>query len=211
MWYKHINPPTFVAFFAALAGLILFNRLSAIAKIALVLLFLNVITDVYATYLAEHDVNNHICYSILTTVEHVLIILSYSAIYRNNNIKFIFYGLSLLIFVCSVLNLLFIQGADSFNTFTFVPIGLIVSILSYLRIRSSILNEDKFQYQFSFWFAAANFQYFIIVAPILSAVLAANEMSYSLSISFKQVNNTAYIIWSVLISIGFICQEKKTI
>ena len=149
--------------------------------------------------------------SVFTSYEQALILYIYSY-FKNEKI----YKTGLLILCVgliqfSVYNLTSLQGVNRFNTFTFVPTALIIAVLSYFNVRQLIISENLVFQKTSFWFSVANFQYYIIVAPVMSAVLWANEISINLGVSLKQINNISYCIWAILIAIGFLCQKKKTI
>jgi hypothetical protein len=209
-WYEDIYIQTYVTAAAIIVGAIFLRRLLLVYWVVWGILWANVIVDVYTTYLAFNSLNTLPYNNILMLSEGMVIILLYYIHSPFTTGKRILLYLSLIYLIFSIINFVFIQGEDNLNTYSIMPCGLVIAILSYLNIRMFITSETFFK-SLLFWFSVANFIYFIVVIPSLSFLPIANNISYELGASLKVINDTAYILWSLIISIGFICQKKRAI
>ena len=211
MWWTKIHIHTYFVLASGIVGLITHSRLPLTFRIVVYLLFINVAVDVTATYLIKQKkLETSQLYNIFTVIEHIIILLIYSTQYKKNRKIFIL-GFVIVLIGFAIFNQQNIQQSIDFNTYTFIPTALLISILSYLLVRKMIIEGDTLYPSMLFWFAAANFVYFTIAVPILSAIPFAWKISISVAKSLAYVNYTAYALWAILIAIGFLCQKKKSI
>lgn len=211
MWWTKIHIQTYFVLASGLIGLITYNRLPLAFRSIMYLLFINVVVDVVATYLIEQKkANTNQLYSNFTVFEHIITLIIYSIQYtKKERILVLLFSIGLIGF--SIYNQKNVQQSLDFNTYTFVPAALLISVLSYLLVRKMIIEGGTLYTSMLFWFAAANFVYFTIAVPILSAIPFAWKISISVAKSLAYVNYTAYAFWAILIAIGFLCQKKKSI
>lgn len=212
MWWEDIYIPTYFTIAAILAGVVKLRRLSTISKLVLVILILNLVADLYTTYLSYHSVNTLFYNSLHTGVEQLFILwIYYSTKIYNKQKRLLLYTI-IIGGLLAIYNIFFWQGPKQFTTYTFIPFGLLIAFLSYINIRYFIISNIAVLSNIIFWFSIANFVYFIVIVPIMSFLPLAIEISLDLAKTLKMyTNNIAYGVWSVLIAIGFICQRKKTI
>ncbi len=213
MWYEKILFSTYFVLGAILVGVTLLPRLSLFAKLILFLLFANAAVDIYATYSATVlDKKTTGLYSIYTAIEFAFIVYIYSKTKLNNKHKPIIYLSIITVLVFSIINLKFIQGAETFNTYTFVLGGFLVSIFSYQKIRNAISNDILNATDILVWFSVANIIFYLGALPVLlSAPIFEDRTLKDLGNSLFIIKDVSYSFWSAIIAIGFICQKKKSI
>lgn len=212
MWYNHIYLQTYITAIAVVVGVFYMRQLSTLAKLILLLVFANTAVDVFATYIDKHlGFSTHLTYSIFTVCEIIYIVFIYSKEFTENSQKFQLYGLIICIFIFSLLNLVFVQGYHTFNTITFSIAGLATAILSYLTIRREIKHNTIRPDNILVWFSIANLVFYLGSMPVMTLITIQEEIVPSLMKSLLSIKNLVYSIWSILISIGFLCQKKQMI
>lgn len=197
---------------SSLLGIIRFYSLSLAEKLALLILTLNVIVDVFATKDALKNVNNTMLYSIFTLFEITMTITIYAV--ENKKINLTLPLLPLLIF--AAYNLLYLQGPNEFNTFTYIPGCLLVFVISYLNIRKLLLLDKLTSKNFIHWFYIANFIYYSLTIPSiinLPIVTKINAQINVLAIGkyFLDVNKILYSIWAVTLGMAFLWKPRRNI
>ena len=180
-------------------------------RLILLIVVLNVVCDLYATYLAEQDKSTAFIYNILNPIEQSFAVLILSTTYPQQSISILLKSIGVLLPISAIINIVFFQGFEKYNGYTLITGGLVVAIISYIKTREYITIDKINLNNELLWFTIASFIYYITTGPVLSVIPVTNEISYSLSDNLLYINDVAYILWSTLITIGFICSRKKTI
>lgn len=210
MWYKEVLFSTYFATAAFIVGVILLPRLSFISKTILLIVFANIITDLYSTYLSiQLNKSTHFLYNIFTGVEYTAMLLinlykPHSSLYRKFLSGSIFFLITLYLFN------FYKYGIEDLNTYLYAIGSFIVCIFSYLRIRFTITSDNVEFSNILIWFALANITFSVGALPIL-LITPIKGIPNSIANDLFVIKDIAYSIWAVLITIGFLCQKKKTI
>lgn len=205
-WYLDIRIQTFFTLMCGIVGLFKINRLLPFEKIILFIVWQNFFVDLYATYLANQKTPTASLYNINLLVQHLLTLYIYSRCTTN---KAIIYLTGLIIFVGSFINMLFFQKG-LFNTYSVFPSLIFISVFSYFILRKQITAEGTPYLGPFFWFALANLFYATISVNILSSINLALEIDIEVARTLFNINYISYIIWDVLIMLGFLWGSKKT-
>lgn len=209
MWFYDIHIQTYFAIAAGIAGLSRINFYIKGELLIIAVVFINIIVDLLGTYMAFYSIDNLWCYNISSTIENTFILILFSL--NTNPLKSkMIKSVLILMLVFSIVNMFYIQKYNNLNTYTFIPASLFIVYLSYSSLLS-LINTEAMYSNLLFWFSLACFIYYSLMITVLSALPLALEVSYSLALALKQVNNIGYMLWSVLLLSGFLWTRKKTI
>lgn len=179
----------------------------------LLILILNIIVDLVAIKLSAQFKNNSFCYNLLNPIELILTLIIYYNYFPSGNIKKIL-AISMSTFLLfATLNVVFIQNFFlEFDNYTFFTGGIIVSVFSYFVWRNEIQNNDVISpHNIIVWFAAANFAYYTLTIPIMSAHNWLSFYSKDLAFPIYAINKVIYGIWAIIIGTGLLWKRQTTI
>ncbi len=192
---------------------ILFNRPKYL-KLFSIFIFISISIEWYAWHLARHLHSNNLwLYNIYTLFEFIFLPLFYSFIIESKKIK---YFVQYFIFIYPFLffiNIFWIQGFYTFNTYSYVLGSTIVLFLIIIFFREILFSNNKMvlSREPTFYISSAFFLFFLIEIPytILLPYFAthANTVSMALIWILKILNILLYI----LLSIAFLCKPKNQI
>lgn len=174
------------------------------------IVWINILVDILAKILAIKESSSEMLYNISAPIEQMLTIFIYSKGVNSMRIRNIHLLTISLIFLSSLSNYWFVRNPYGFHSYTIVFSGIAVATFSYWQLKFAINHEDPWR-SVIFWFSLANLIYYFIMATIIVSLPLANEISNDFAASIKAINDTTYIIWSILISIGFIWNKTKNI
>lgn len=206
MWYLDIRIQTFFTLMCGIVGLFKINRLLPFEKLILFIVWQNFFVDLYATYLAYNKIPNALLFNIHLLVQHPITLYIYTKTLTN---KWLIYLTGFIILVGNIINISFFQKC-SFNSYSIIPSLTFVAIFSYFILRKQITTEKNPHLGLFFWFALSNLFYATISVNILSSTSYANEIDKELAMTLFNINYISYIIWDVLIMLGFLWGSKKT-
>lgn len=178
----------------------------------LIIFLSNIVFDLIAINLGKQKINNSFCYNLLNPIELILTLIIYYNYFPSGNIKKIL-AISMSAFLLfAILNIIFIQNFfTEFDNYTFFIGGVIVSVFSYFVWRNEILNNVISPHNIILWFAAANFIYYTLTIPIMSAHNWLSFYSKDLAFPIYAINKVIYGIWAIIIGIGLIWKRQRTI
>lgn len=205
-WYLDIRIQTYFTLMCGIVGLFKINRLLPFEKLILFIVWQNFFVDLYATYLTNQKIHTASLYNINLLVQHLLTLYIYS---RGTTGKLIIYLTGFIILVGSFINMSLFQKY-SFNSYSIIPSLTLVAIFSYFILRKQITSEKSPHLSLFFWFALSNLFYATISVNTLSSTNYALEIDVELALTLLNINYFAYIIWSVLITIGLLWDPKNT-
>lgn len=207
IWPLDIRIQTYFTLLCGIVGLFKINRLLPFEKLILFIVWQNFFVDLYATYLAVQKTPNGWLFNIHLLVQHLLTLYIYSKTSTN---KTVVYFTGVLILAGSVINMSFYQK-DSFNTYSIIPSFILIAVISYYILRTQIIIKNDFTINALFGFILANIIYSAISINVLSTIPIITKAEFEeVAFPLFTINYFAYIIWSVLISIGFLWNSKKT-
>lgn len=212
MEINFINIPTVFILATLVIGFLRYKSLSKYELLILVIPSLNFIADVVSSVLINRHISTNFCYNLLIPIEISLTLFIYSKHLIKKKSRILVFVTMLIFLLFSIINLLFIQEFISeFASYNFFLGGILVCMFSYLVWREEILDGIISPKKVILWFAAANFIYYTISVPVMSAnnwlVLYLKEMA----IPIYLINSINYAIWSVFLSLGLLWKNRKAI
>gem|GEM_PF-1562943 len=116
--------------------------------------------------------------------------------------------LSIAIFlILAVTNLLSWQGSDQLNTFTLLPMGILIAIISYVIIRKQVLSADIRSAPLLGFFVG-NLTYYTLSIVALSAIPILINLDLTQALNFKHLNDASYSLWSICIATGIVWTKR---
>ncbi len=203
-----VKLPTVICIVVGIISTFYFRKLNTTERLILLVVYLNIITDLIAIYLADTlKQDNGIIYNIFCPTEKIITLLIYYLnAFQLSNKRLNILGV---LFVCLFSLYGFIANpATHFHTEVYILSGFIVSILSYLQLRQ-IIQEKAKQSTAIFFFAIANLVYYTLMVSSVSASPFAYELSEDFGKAVMIGNQVAYSLWSILILIGLLWNRTK--
>ena len=176
-------------------------------KLMTIVIWINVLADLIASYLADHYGSNGIVYNILTPLEKLLTLGIYYIYAPNRIFKKAIIGVSILILLISLIAFYFSSSSRVFHIQPFLWTGLILAILSYMLIRKYLTSKKDFNL-LAVWFAFANLLYYSMVVSSLGAQSIAVSFSLELARLLGYGNDIAYSLWSLILLISVLWIKK---
>ncbi len=174
--FNTINPVMCVVFITFIAGFLFLNLKLKINQILFAILFINATTEILSIYLEIKNQSVSTLYNFSILLHHTLwLFLLYSLI--KSKIALV---VTILFFVFSVLNVLFFEGLDEFNCYTFV-VGSLLYVILFLYESFRQLKKENLL------FFVLN-PFILIFAPVLFL------LGMSFMFSFKDIELTSTII-----------------
>jgi len=212
MRFGLIDTPLFIAFGGFLFGIFQFGKLKHWERLILLVLLLNVVVDLIAIRLTVLNKQTVFCYNIYVPIEFLIMLLVYYLYLKPGKTRRMLVYVIPLVVLYAVFNGLFLQDINNeFASYTFFIGGFIIALFSYLIWKQEVQEKDIDSRNIILWFSAANFLYFIITIPALSANnwLVVHDTDKALPVQI--INVVMYGIFSIIISLGFIWHQKGTI
>jgi len=155
--------------------------------------------------------SNNICYNLLNPIEIVLTLVIYYQHIKSQHIKNLTIKAIVIFLLFTLINAFFIQGLFlQFASYTFFLGGIVVCIYSYLIWRKEIYEDELSPNKLILWFATANFLYYSVSVPVISAnnwlVIYSKEISFTVFI----INGVNYSIWAIVIGLGILWKVQAS-
>lgn len=194
----------------SLIGILRWKRFIYYEYLILIIFLSNLVIDLYTYHLSMQNKSTIIYYNILTSVEIIITLIVYYIYLNQEKIKK-YIGFSIILFLIMIITnwITFSNIFLSFASNTFFLGGFMVALFSYFVWQNEIEKGVLSTSNTILWFSAANFIYYIIAVPVMSANnwLVANSDNWAFSV--HEINLVMYGIWATLVGIGFIWKQKK--
>ncbi len=190
---------------ALVSGLVSAKRLKWDGYLILLLVFLTLAAEIYGSYLKSMQQHTTAHYNLFMIVSRLYIAGVYTFFLTSSSMrKWACLGI-LVIGAISAYNYGWEQGADTLNTYSIAPVGLLSFAHSYLIGRNHLTGKLPVSSPM-LGFAAGNLAYYTLALPVICAMPLLNR-DIALPLKYS-LNDTGYILWSLCISIGFIWKKK---
>lgn len=193
-----------VTFLSVFMFIWFFNRFSKMERLVAVIIFLYAGADFTASIMAAYKIHNLWFYSIVLIPQ--LLLVTYALTYKladHRKRKFLFL-VSILIAISHCVNIIFFQGMETLNTYTYIPGNTWISVCAFLYLKEQIekLEINPFEHLFT-WFALATMIDHVGSIPILLTLSwpVFNEITSAGLVVFNQ---GLYMFWYLIISFGLI-------
>jgi hypothetical protein len=203
--------PILMAAFTAIIGTFRIKSFLKNEYLILVILWANTIIDIYATNMSLKEQNNSVLYNILIPFEVILTLGIYYFYIQKVFIRNMIFINIIIFTLFSLLNLIFFQNFYSeFASFTFFIGGFLISLFSYFLMRYEVENKIISGSNLILWFAFANFLYYLVSVPVMSANNWLVEYSKDMALPVHGINLFIYGLWALVICIGILWKNNQT-
>lgn len=177
-------------------------------KVILIILGINLITEIIGAYLAISYTVNGFIYNVSAPITRILTLMLYAHNYNNTSGKVLTNtGIGVVILI-SIIGALHYPTFQEFHYGAYVISGLVIAALSYLHLRAIALDKAG-QSLLIFVFSLANLVYFTLMASSMSAYGLANQISNDFGRTILFLNQLAYGLWSVILITGILWKKKQ--
>lgn len=197
----NIRLQTYFSLLAGLAGLVFLNRLSFWERLIILVVWLNVIADFLSNYIGLRGDPSVDVYNVMNPIEHSLTLIIYRAFTKHKKTRSLHLTFAYLILILASVDFAWITKTGQFHYASFLFSGIVVAIFSFLFMRSWIIESGSFK-TFIPWFGIANLLYYTLMVASLSALPKAMDISDQLAKAVLWVNYGAYMLWSIILTIG---------
>lgn len=204
LFYK-LESSSYVCLVAAIVGLVTLGRLSRYERIIVLVLVLNVVADLWANYVNNTWSNpqNGWVYNILNPVEMLLILLFYLKSSEITLARKAVWWTGLLMPVVFVWTLLNLESHRDFNLWGFVLTDFLMMVVSYFVLRSYLLAQEL-KGPATMSFVVANMVYFALAVSAFLGSGVGLRFKTDLASKFLIINTVGYVLWGIIITLGFI-------
>ncbi len=198
-----------IAFIAAFISLCAYRKSNPpYLKLLSVLLILIFITEFIGGAFAKRGMNNTFIYNIISIIIFTYFLYFFQATIQNRNRKRIFrYILFILPCIC-LTNILFIQGINTFHTYTYsfsclIMVGLAITFFIDFFNRPS---GNKGFFEPEFWISVAIIFYNIANVSIIGVVNIISKMPVKAIETIQILLLSISTCFYILLTISFLCQ-----
>lgn len=204
-----ITIPSILCVIAGILWLLFQKKLSKTERVITLIIWLNIGSDLIAAKLSTEGITNGFVYNILAPIERILTVYIYIRCSNFLKSKYLhIIGLCAIILV-SAISQIHAQDFSAFQNISFVIGGLVVSLLSYYHLRNITLGRAKDDFLIAL-FAVANLIYYTLMSSSISAFYAALDVSRAFARDIYSINQFAYGLWAITLSIGLLWSKRKT-
>lgn len=186
-----------------------YKELEKIEQWIVLILFLNIFTDTTSYFLIHMEKGTHLFYNLLIPVERILTLIIYAVNEHGISRKRIHYSGTVLIGISAISAVFYYQNITGHHSMTNILTGFIGALLSYVHLRSIMLNTAG-QSTTTFYFALANLVYFTLMISAMSALPLALQIGNDFASDIYDINLIGYALWSIILIIGVLGKSKKT-
>lgn len=198
-----------ISFIASLAGLALIkaNRMPVLFLFSFFLLLSMFVEYTCSTMSSNNKSNLHL-YNLFIPVEFSFYLLFFMFVFKSKKIKKIILIVILLYLAFAVSNILWIQGPDTYQSYSFILGCLLVVSYSiiYLYLLFRVPETGSLVKNCFFWIASGLMFYYTCTLPLygLENSIIAKMPSYNRGLYL--IGDFLNILLYTLFSIGFLCQ-----
>lgn len=201
--------PILLVTISAIIGTLRVKSLLPNECLILVILWTNTFIDIYATTLSLKVQNNSAYYNILISFELILTLGIYFYYLPKGILRVLILLSSIILTFFSILNLIYFQNFfTEFASYTFFLGGFMVSLYSYFLWRYEVEKNIISASNIILWFAGANFLYYSIAVPVMSANNWLVQFSSNQALPVHGINLFMYALWALIIGVGFLWKNK---
>lgn len=195
----------------AIIGLIRSKSLSK--KLRLLLLYCIIIAakEITCVILAQNGYRNLAIYNIANIIDSIPLFLIYYLEFKSKNLKQIILSFIIVSTLFSILNIIWLQGFLSFNTFSIFSVNFFKTITTLLYFYILLKEAENLNLIKTplFWVSAGLLIYSVGTSLIFSLYEIYLEFPVEISDGIWAINSLLYIFLNILFSIAFLCQPKN--
>lgn len=166
-------------------------------------LIMEIIAFTYSTRLSK---SNLWIYNIAMPIIQASSILIYANMVAGKQRKF-FQGTSIIYLIAASCNFFGLQGANQLNTFTILPMGILLVLASYFLLRKDLLTTN-IRTNPTIGFMAGNLIYYTLSITALAAIPLLIKLDMKQALNFKYINDASYSLWSICIATGIVWKKR---
>lgn len=182
-----------------------FPKLDKAERWVPLILLTYILTEIAASYFALHGWHNLWIYNVMLIPESALLAIVFSGKLNTGKQRYL-----LLFLVCALLlihssNMLFYQGWNEFNNYTYIPIIVLQAVFSFLYLRSTMmdLNTKPFDHLVS-WLAIATLIDAAGSIPILTTLAWHDFLNSGYSDLLSELVMYLFYGWFLIIGAGIL-------
>lgn len=204
----NIRLPTALCIVAGLVSVYFYRKLTFSERFIISVIYLNILADLLAQYLATRGIYNGDVYNLICPLEKVIILaVYYQNTFKNRIRKYYIIGVIAIIFLSS-LGYIFNKNSGSVHIEVYLISGFVIAILSYLQLRQMALENARASTPI-FWFGMANLIYYTFMISSISASPLALTISEEFARQILLGNDIGYISWSIITTTGIAWKQTK--
>jgi hypothetical protein len=207
--YMDLVAPSFILL-PVVTGLLKFTGLPKEAKILIFYLVIDMLVSIASSALALNNLNNTPLYHFATVISGMILLYFFSAIFYQQPFKKFIILLIWLLPILGILNAIFFQPFNSFNSYTFSLQHIIIIALCFLYWWFNENDTGKSWASFPLnWIISGILLYFSSAFIIFTfSNLIITSLAKNISILLWNIHATLTILMHLLISIGFSKYKK---
>ncbi|MCB0733212.1 MAG: hypothetical protein H6608_05215 [Flavobacteriales bacterium] len=205
-----ITVPTWVCLAASVVSLFLLKKLSLLDILATSVLWINLVVDLYATYLVSLKQHTIFLYNLSIPLLGMIVLYVY---FRSSPIKWL--STAYLIALAIVMMIWLIYSLYSgirgqFNYIPYIVTAFLIAAGSYLLMRNMVLRSSLLPPVILF-FALANFAYYSLgMAAQYAEILKGYLTEHQSFVVKAYINDVGYVLSSVMILTGIIWKHRQS-
>lgn len=184
------------------------QELKDFEKLILLIIGLNIITDISSFFLALTNTRTHIFYNILIPIERILTLIIYLRNVNNEPGKKLYYIAVAAVFGIYIISYFNNGNLTELHNVSNITTGLILASLSYIQLRS-ILMGGAGDSSVLIYFGLANLIYYTLMISAMSALPLALQISQDFASDIYDINIVGYTLWSIILIIGILWKKQK--
>lgn len=199
-----------VCFFVSLTVYVNYRRTEFFLKLLPPFLFVALVVEILAAFMAFNRNNNVALYNFFTVFELCIYLLLVSLVITNERIKKIIRGIIFLYAIVAIINILFFQGLRTIHTITY-SLGclLVVSACIYYFLELFILPKSiKLRSNPAFWICFGIMLFYCCSFPLIGLINYWMNISKFLLKNFAHIVNILHILLYSLFIIAFLCRIR---